>query len=91
MAPAGLCAAGQRHIGPRQGGRRMGARDGRCGAGGRDRDGVDSGGHQARKVPQGGKDDTGGHKVHIPHGTQGAWQQSNGEDKRSTYSSLMTD
>ena len=53
-------------------GRRMGARGGTSGSAERDRDGEDSGGNPAEKVLQGGMDDTGGHKVHIPHGTEGA-------------------
>ena len=65
IAPLPECE--RQDIGPCQGGRRMGAGDGRSGA----RE-VGSGGHSACEVPQGRLDDAGGHKVDIPCGDEGA-------------------
>ena len=67
-----VCAAAQGHIGPRQGGRRMGARGGRSG-GGRERQGrSEQWGPSGAQGTAGKKDDTVGHKVDIYHGTEGA-------------------
>ena len=58
---AAVCEIGQRSIGPRQYGRRMGAGDGR----GRARD-ADGGGHLVCEVPQGRMDDTQDTNVIFP-------------------------